>query len=118
MYRRAIENADRALIINPKDAYALGSRAVFWSKIGNQAQALEDIGKARTLAPADVRFVYRWALIQEIAKHRQQALKGLADALAAGYSLDEIKREPDLAALRRDPHFERLAQVQQANKPK
>ena len=33
MYRQAIENADRALIINPKDAYALASRAVYYAKI-------------------------------------------------------------------------------------
>jgi eukaryotic-like serine/threonine-protein kinase len=117
MYRRAIENADRALIINPKDAYALASRAVYRAKIGNQTQALEDIGKARTLAPADARFVYWWALIQELAQHREQALKGLGEALRAGYSFDEIARDPELAALRRDPRFDKLAQSQRANKP-
>ncbi len=118
MYRRAIENAGRALIINPRDAYALASRAVYYAKIGNSAQALEDIGKARALAPSDARFLYKWALIQEIGKHRELALKGLAEALAAGYSFDEIAREPELAALRRDPHFERLAPVREANKSK
>ena len=109
MYRHAIENADRALITNPKDAYALGSRAVYWAKLGNHTQAMEDIGKARALAPSDARFVYKWALIQEITQHRDQALKGLGEALGAGYSLDEIIREPELAALRRDPRFEKLA---------
>lgn len=118
MYRRAIENADRALITNPKDAYALASRAVYWAKLGDHVKAVEDIGKARALAPTDARFVCRWALIQEIAHHREQALKGLADALAAGYSLDEIDRDPELAALRRDPHFEKLAQPYRAAKPK
>jgi tetratricopeptide (TPR) repeat protein len=118
MYRRAIENADRALITNPKDAYALGSRAVYFAKNGNQTQAMADIAKARALAPGDARFIYKWALIQEMGKHREPALKGLADALAAGYSIEEIMREPELAALRQDPRFDKLAPLQQATKTK
>jgi len=116
MYRRAIENADRALIINPKDAYALASRAVYWAKIGNRPQALEDIAKARSLAPSDARYIFRRALIYEIAKDREQALKALSEALGAGYPFEEIAREPELADLRRDARFEKLAQVQRTTK--
>ncbi|HEV2690721.1 MAG TPA: tetratricopeptide repeat protein, partial [Bryobacteraceae bacterium] len=116
MYRRAIANADSALATNPKDAYALACRALFQARIGDLAQAREDIGKARSLAPSDARFIYDDALIQEIAHHRNQALKELADALHAGLSPAEIEREPDLAGLRRDPRFERLTKSSKTTK--
>jgi serine/threonine-protein kinase len=117
MYRQAIGNADRALLTNPKDAYAYSNRAVFRAKIGDLTQAQEDIGKARALAPADARYIYDAALIQEIAHRRTQALQGLAEALRAGYSPAAIEREPELAALRRDPRFAKLSQSP-ATKPK
>ena len=117
MYQHAIENAERALLINPKDAYALSSRAVYWAKLGNQVKAMEDIGKAQAIAPLDARFIYRAALIQELGHHRDPALAGLADALRAGYSFDEITREPELADLRRDPRFAKVAGLPKATKP-
>ncbi|HYL77421.1 MAG TPA: protein kinase [Bryobacteraceae bacterium] len=113
MFQRAIENADRALITNPKDALALGCRALYCAKIGNLKQANEDIRRARAMAPADARLIYNAALIQEIAHHRQSALKGLAEALRAGFSLAEMNREPELANLRRDPLFDRLTKNQE-----
>jgi len=116
MYQQAIDNADRALLINPKDAYALSSRAVYWAKLGNQDRALEDIGKARAIAPLDARFIYRAALIQELGHHRDQALTGLADSLRAGYSFNEIVREPEFTDLRRDARFAKLAALEKTTK--
>jgi len=112
MFQRAIENADRALITNPRDALALGCRALYWAKIGNLKQAGEDIRNARAMAPSDARLIYNAALIQEIAHHRALALKGLAEALRAGFSIAEMNREPELAGLRRDPLFDRLTKNQ------
>jgi serine/threonine-protein kinase len=117
MYRRAIENADRALLTNPKDALALSCRALYWANLGNQTHAMEDIRKARGLAPADARFIYQEALIDEIGHHRDRAITGLAEAIRAGYSMNEITREPELAELRRDARFQRLAQSQKPTKP-
>jgi len=117
MYRRAIENADRALLTNPKDALALSCRALYWANLGNQTQAMEDIRKARILAPADARFIYQWALVEEIGHHRDQAIKGLAEAIRAGYSMNEINRAPELAGLRRDPRFQKLSQIPNPSKP-
>jgi serine/threonine protein kinase/tetratricopeptide (TPR) repeat protein len=116
MYRRAIENTDRALITNPKDTYALSMRAVYWAKLGDRRQALEDIGKVRALAPSDARFLFRTALIQELGRDREHALASLAEALRAGFSWEEISHEPELAALRRDPRFEKLVQSQRNKK--
>jgi serine/threonine protein kinase/tetratricopeptide (TPR) repeat protein len=117
MYRLAIENADRALITNPKDALALSCRALYWANLGDQTRAMEDIRKARGLAPADARFIYQEALVEEIGHHRDRALKGLAEAIRAGYSMNEIIREPELADLRRDARFQRLTQSAKPTKP-
>jgi serine/threonine protein kinase/Tfp pilus assembly protein PilF len=117
MYRQAIENADRALITNPKDALALSCRALYWANLGDQTKAMEDIRKARILAPADARFIYQEALIEEIGHRRDRAIRGLAEAIQAGYSMNEINRAPELAGLRRDPRFQKLTQSEKPNKP-
>ena len=114
MYRHAVANTDTALAVNAKDGFALACRGHFEAHLGNFPQAEEDIRKARLLAPADARFIYNAALIQEIGHHRDAALKELAGALSAGVSLAEIDREPDLGDLRRDPRFEKLTQSQKA----
>jgi tetratricopeptide (TPR) repeat protein len=117
MYRQAIENVDRALLTNPKDAYALSCRALYWANLGNQKQAMEDIEKARAIAPSEARHLYQWAVIEEIGHHRERALKALSEAMRAGYSSNEIDRAPELADLRRDPRFQKLTQSQKPNKP-
>jgi len=117
MYRRAIENVDRALITNSKDAYALSCRALYWANLGNPKRAMEDIQKARAIAPSEARYVYQLAVIEEIGHHRDQALKALGKALRAKYSVNEIARAPELADVRRDPRFQKLTQSQKSNKP-
>jgi tetratricopeptide (TPR) repeat protein len=117
MYRQALSSVETALATNPKDAYAWACRAIFQARTGDFRQAQDDIRKARSLAPLDARFIYDAALIQEIAHHRERALKEMADALRAGLSQTEIDREPDLANLRRDPRFETLTKSLKAAKP-
>jgi len=117
MYRRAIENATRALITNQNDAYALSRRALYWANLGNQKQAMEDIQKARAIAPSEARYVFQLALIEEIGRHRNQALKALGEAMRAGYPMNDITRALELTDLRRDTRFQKLTQFQKQNKP-
>jgi eukaryotic-like serine/threonine-protein kinase len=117
MYRQAIENADRALITNQNDAYALSCRALYWANLGNQKKAMEDIQKARSIAPTVARYAFQLAVIEEIGRHRGQALQALAEAMRAGYPIDDITRTPELADLRRDLRFQKLTQLQKQNKP-
>jgi hypothetical protein len=60
---------------------------------------------ALKLAPADPAILYRSALVLELSGQRRRGLDALSAALAAGYSLNVVEREPELNALRQDPHY-------------
>ncbi len=107
-YRLAIGAADRALATNARDAFALGSRGLYRARSGDVEAGLRDAQAARDAAPGDMRAIYAWAVVQEIAHHRDNALAGISQALKAGYSIIEVQREPELSNLRRDPRFARI----------
>ena len=64
--------------------------------------------KARRLAPSDQNVAFTSVLVFELAGKRERALAALKEALGAGYSLEEARREPELAELRKDPRCRRL----------
>ena len=107
-YRLAIAAADRSLATNARNALALVSRGVYRARAGDIDVGLIDVQAAREIAPDDVRVIYSWAVVQELAHHRDKALAGIADAVKAGYSVIEIQREPELSDLRQDPRFARV----------
>jgi len=45
------------------------------------------------------------ALVYEIMGHREMALQAIANAAKAGYSVEEIDKEPELRSLRSDPRY-------------
>jgi hypothetical protein len=45
-------------------------------------------------------------LVYEIIGNRQKALAAVGEAVAAGYSLEEVEKEPELRALRSDPRYQ------------
>jgi hypothetical protein len=56
--------------------------------------------------------LFQSVLVYELTGQRKLALEALQDALRAGYSKQEVLREPELAKLRQDPHFQRLIDSQ------
>ena len=111
-YRQAIRLAEERLALNPKSADAIIGLAVYWAKLGDRPKALDYLAEARRLAPSYMHVLFQSVLIYELTGQRKLALQALQDALHAGYSKDEILREPELAKLRQDPHFQRLIDSQ------
>lgn len=109
-YRRALENVDRVLNGNPKDGFALSSRAIFRAKLGDAAQALRDMEAARALAPGDARVTFQEVVVEELAGDRARALESALRALNAGYSPANFEADPELAEMARDKRFQELKQ--------
>lgn len=107
-YDRAISLAVRDLQVNPRDAGALQSAALYYAKKGQSAWALEYIHKARAIDPNNVDCVYNEAVIDALAGRQQEALKALQEAFEKGYSTDQAKNDPELRNLHGNPEFDRL----------
>jgi hypothetical protein len=94
--------------MNPHDPKILSAVAVYWVKLAENQKGLAAIERARRLAPSDGAVGYKAVVVYELAGRRARALEVLGGVLASGYSVEEIRREPELAQLRRDPRCEQI----------
>jgi len=104
-YLRAIQLAEEAVKVNPRDASALSSMALYRAKLGDTTAALQLAQKAVSAAPDDKSILFKAAIAFELAGQRKRALEYLGQAVQGGYSLSEIEIEPELNELRKDPGY-------------
>lgn len=116
-YKKAIDLARQQLEINPRDAALRASMAVYWAKLGNKKNALAQIEEALRLAPNNVNVLFRSVLAYELSGKRDRALVELEATLKGGYSIDEVRKAPHLAELRKDPRFEQLVARISSSRP-
>ncbi|MBI2836770.1 MAG: protein kinase [Acidobacteria bacterium] len=104
-YRRAAEMAEAELKVNPSDPGLLIRLADCHAVLGDAVAARARAAEALELARGDADMMFRAATVYEMLGDRAKALDLLGKALHAGYSLEEVEHEPDLARLRADPRF-------------
>lgn len=109
MYRQAIRGAEKQVAMMPSDAALLSRIAVYWAKLGDRQKAWSELEQARSVAPADPQVQFRSAVVYELTGKREMALEALRSAIQGGYSLEEIRREPELAKLRQDARYTALS---------
>ncbi len=107
-YRRAIELAQDQLRVNPREPAAHGALAICWAKLGEKNKALEAISTARRESPGDRSILFNSVQVYHLAGLRHRALEALVAAVRGGYSLAEIRAEPELAGLRGDPGYQKI----------
>jgi eukaryotic-like serine/threonine-protein kinase len=107
-YDKAITLAYKSLEVNPRNTEALGNLAIAYAKKGDSANAIRFIRRARQIQPADDDLIYKEATIQALAGSAEDAVARLGDALRQGHSIEEVKSDPEFAALRDTPAFRRL----------
>jgi serine/threonine protein kinase/tetratricopeptide (TPR) repeat protein len=107
-YKRAIDLGKAVLAVNPKEASVLGRLALYHARLGNKPEADAQIKQARLIAPASRDILWNAVLVYELAGQRDQALDALKAAIQAGQPLEEVRREPALENLRKDPRYARL----------
>jgi tetratricopeptide (TPR) repeat protein len=91
------------LTINPGDAQARSSLAVYEAQMDNRTAALADIARALHTLSSNARVLSKAARVYELCGRRREAFEALKAALQTGESPMTLRREPDLAALLRDP---------------
>ena len=106
-YHRAVQLGQARLAVNSSDAETLSVMALYEAKLGDKAKALENIQKARRLAPGSRKVQWEAALIYELAGQRDHALDALQAAIHGGQPLNEVRGEPALASLRADPRYQK-----------
>jgi tetratricopeptide (TPR) repeat protein len=104
-YRQAIQGTRDALAVNPQDALALSAQGLYYAKLGNVGTAIAVSQRAVDLAPGDPEVLYDSAVVLEIVGRRAAAAERLKMALANGYSLSEVRADPEMKALRADSDF-------------
>ncbi|MBS1826981.1 MAG: protein kinase [Acidobacteria bacterium] len=107
-FATALRLVREAIASAPKDVEMRASAAVYLAKSGEKKQSLEEVKAVEKLGELGPGARFKLALASEIAGNRDGALRLLESALGAGYSLREVKSEPEFTALRKDVRYQRL----------
>jgi eukaryotic-like serine/threonine-protein kinase len=104
-YNHAITAVREKLPSGASDPALLSSLAVYYAKNGDRQRALETIGRLEKSDRRPPATYFKALVVYEILGDRGRALNALESALRSGYSLHEIKNEPELTALRADRRY-------------
>jgi len=106
-YDEAIRLANEELRLNPANAAVRARLAECLAKRGKIGEAKNEIGKALTADPSNVRIMFRAAVVQNACGDTDASLLWLKKAINAGYSLTEAQRDPEFALLRQTDGYKR-----------
>lgn len=107
--RRALGELDTAIAADPKLGLAYLNRGSVQRQLGNPDAAAADLEKAAGLMPKDSGPHLELAIVRAQRKDTGAALEELDRAFALGFKMvEEIRREPALKAVVRDPRFDTL----------
>ncbi|MBJ7312084.1 protein kinase [Rugamonas sp. CCM 8940] len=107
-YRRASELLAVQLERTPDNAVLASRMGWYRVRLDDAAGALKWTERALARAPASPDVQFRAALAYELGGRRPSAIAALIRASTLGYPAHLIDSEPDLIALRRDPHYQSL----------
>ena len=106
-YQKALETAAAQLKVNPNDTEVLSGIALYDAHLGQTKDAETYISRALQLSPRNSDTLFTSAIVYEIINDREKALQAVDEAVKAGYSLDEIEKEPELRLLQADTRYQR-----------
>jgi eukaryotic-like serine/threonine-protein kinase len=108
-YLKAIALAEEERRKKPDDATLLAQLGSYYATIGMADQSLPLLRQAVALEPDDPQVLYRAAEGYELLHRRDDALYWIGKALGKRYSLEALKRNPEMAALIADRRFAAIA---------
>jgi len=107
-YRKAISLAQEQLKVDPKDAGALGSLALYYAGLGERNQAQDYLQRAMALKPEGPDIWWQASVVYSQLGRTDDTLSAVQSALAAGLSSGYITSAPYFDNLRSDPRYQQL----------
>jgi len=107
-YARGIDLIREKLATTPNDSELRANLAGYLAKSNQPSPALEELARLERLPNKTGKAWFKAAIAWEAAGRRDDALRCLGFAIAAKYSLEEIRTEQELAALRTDVRYQQL----------
>jgi eukaryotic-like serine/threonine-protein kinase len=114
VFEKAILLTEKRLLVNPKEVEDCSNLAVYLAKTGRKERAIVEIQKAVQLDPLDVRSRGREAVVYEVCGQRAEALKALKEAIMLGFTIPEIKFEPEFRQLIKDARFSEIEKIEKS----
>jgi len=108
-YLKAIALAEEERKKQPNDATLLSALGSYYATIGVADKGLPLLRQAVALEPDNPQVLYRAAEGHELLHDRDEALRLIGKALERKYSLEALKRNPEMAALIADRRFAAIA---------
>ncbi len=104
-HQQAIALAERSKTDNRNDGRLLAFLAGYYAVSGQPDRSLPLLRQAIAVAPDNIDVIYHVGETYEVLGHRADALRWITKALDLGFSPETVRRSPELADLRADPHF-------------
>ncbi len=108
-FEQAIRLGRTKLEKRPQDAEVRSRLALYYAMSGRGDEARREIQAARKRAPADVDVLVRAVRVYELTGQRDAAIEGVRELINRSDALKTLEGDPDMANLRNDPRYKRLA---------
>jgi len=112
-YLEAISLAEKLREKSPNDATLLSHLGSYYATVQMPEKSEPLLRQAAALAPEDPQVLYRVAEGYELMHRRDEALRWIARALARKYSLEALRKAPEMAGLIADPRFATISNAGQ-----
>jgi eukaryotic-like serine/threonine-protein kinase len=116
-YRRAISLAEQRRTDKPNDPVLIARLGSYYAAVKDRERSRPLLRRAAALAPGNPAVAYFVGEGYELLGQRDEAIHWITKALELGYSLEYVKRNPELTALRGDSRFPRQATAQPESAP-
>jgi tetratricopeptide (TPR) repeat protein len=104
-YAKAIALAEQALVVDPNNARTRATLAVDLAKAGQAARARQEMETVLKARPGDTSLIRQAVFAFEVLGDRARALETLREYVKLKGPMEEIARDPLLAALRQDAGY-------------
>ncbi len=108
-YRKAIDLAEQEHQRSPQDATLISNLGSYYATLNMPEKSLPLLRQAAALEPDNPQVLFRAGEGFELLHQRDEALRWIGKALEKKYSLEMLKRNPEMAALVADKRFSAIA---------